>query len=232
MEESDLIDSYLKGELDADAIVAIELRINSDPSFKAKVELRKMLINAIHSAYHDELKGKLKELDRKIDGKSNHIITRYMIAASLALVLVTSFGIYMYINNSKAKFEKYDVYEVGIPNTMSTSGDLAFSVAMNHFKSSQYLEALKSFDGLPQSDTVLYYSGVSAYRIGYFNKAMKYFQTIEEGSEYFTKANYRLGLTYWKENQIDLAIPVLMKVTQDTTSEYSINAQEILTKEF
>lgn len=232
MEESDLIDSYLKGELDADSIVAIELRINSDPSFKAKVELRKMLINAIHLAYHDELKGKLKELDRKIDRKSNQIITRYMIAASLALVLVASIGIYIYVNNSKSKFSKYDIYENGIPNTMGSSDDLEFTSAMNYFKAGQYPEALKLFEGIAQSDTVIYYSGVSAYRIGYLDKAIQYFKKIEEGSEYFTKANYRLGLTYWKENQIDLAIPVLMKVTQDTSSEYGENAKKILFKEF
>jgi tetratricopeptide (TPR) repeat protein len=232
MEESDMIDSYLKGERNEESLAAIELKINSDPSFKAKVELRKKVIKAIHLAYEHELKVKLKELDRSMDEKANYFKTRYMIAASLALVLVTSFGIYIYLNNSKAKFEKYDIYEVGIPNTMGASEDRAFDVGMNHFKSSQYSEALRSFEGLNQSDTVLYYSGVAAYRIGSLDKAMQYFQKIEEGSEYFTKANYRIGLAYWKENQINLAIPVLLKVTQDTSSEYGTNAKIILTKEF
>jgi tetratricopeptide (TPR) repeat protein len=232
MEESDLIDSYLKGELDGEIITAIESKIALDHSFKVEVELRKRLMTAIHSAYQDELKGKLKELDRKIDGKSKQIKVRYMIAASLAFVMVTVLGVYLYQTNSKSKFEKYDVYENGIPNTMGTSNDLTFTVAMNYFKSSQYPEALKLFQGMVQSDTVLYYSGVSAYRIGNLDRAIHCFQSIEEGSEYFTKAAYRLGLTYWKENQIDLAIPVLIKVTQDTSNEYGKNAKDILSKEF
>ncbi len=232
MRESDLIDRYLKGELDGETITAIESKIDSNPSFKAKVELRRLLIRSIHLAYEDELKDKLKDLDRKIDRNSNPIKISYMVAASLAFVMVTALGVYLYQANNKSKFEKYDVYENGIPNTMGTSNDLTFTVAMNYFKSKEYPEALKLFQGIIQSDTVLYYSGVSAYRIGNLDRAIHCFQSIEEGSEYFTKAAYRLGLTYWKENQIDLAIPVLIKVTQDTSSEYGTNAKLILTKEF
>jgi hypothetical protein len=232
MEESEMIDSYLKGELEGEVMAAIESRINSDPSFRAKVELRRRLIDSIHSAYQDELKGKLKDLDRKIDRRAKLINTRYMIAASLAFIMVAVLGVYLYRNNSKYKFDKYDIFENGIPNTMGASDNSTFTTAMNYFKATQYSEALQLFEGITQTDTVNYYSGVSAYRIGNLNRAVQYFQRIEEGSEYFTKANYRLGLTYWKENHIDLAIPVLMKVTQDTSSEYSKNAKQILSKEF
>ncbi|MBS1542040.1 MAG: tetratricopeptide repeat protein [Bacteroidetes bacterium] len=232
MEESDRIDSYLRGELDQESLTEFESRMASEPSFRAKVELRRLLIQSIHSAYEDNLRSKLKEFDQKMDRVTKRIKTRYMIAASLALMVATVFGVYLYQYGNKAKFEKYDVYENGIPNTMGSSDDTKFAEAMNHFKVSQYSDALGLFERISQSDTVLYYSGVSAYRTGDLSKAIRCFQSIEQGSEYYRKANYRLGLTYWRNNQIDLAIPVLMKASQDTANDYSENAKEILSKEF
>lgn len=233
MEESELVDSYLKGNLGEDDMIALETRILNDPAFKNKVELRKLLIESIHSAYHDELKVKLKDLDRKIDKNYSVIKIRYMIAASIAFLLTTSFGIWTYLNHqSKVKFEKYDLYENGIPNVMGASDDLTLVDAMNYFKASDYLKALQYFEAISPSDTIAYYSGISAFRLGDNEKAIKYFQSIQQGSEYFTKANYRLGLALWKDSRVDQAIPVLMKAAQDSSSEYGANAKVILTEEF
>lgn len=226
MEESELIDGYVKGELDGKSLDSVEARMITDPSFKSNVALRKLLIDSIHAAYGDELKEKLKDLDWKMDRKK--IKSRYMIAASLAFVVVVSLGTYLFLNNKIFKFDSYDIYENGIPNQMGVVDNHQLTDVMNAFKSRDYSEALQLFTSMAQTDTVLYYSGISAYRIGDLNKAVSCFKNIEQGSVYYVRANYRLGLALWRQNKIDQAIPVLMNVTKDSSSEYSIKARKLL----
>ena len=233
MEESELIDKFLKDELNQESLVLVTDRMNSDKAFKAKTELRKIIIQSIHLAYEDKLRVQLKDLNRRMDRKQIFIRRPFMIAAILIFLATISIGVWFYFNRIESKIAKYDLYESGIPNKMGEESNARFVEAMNLLKSKDYAKALKEFEELKdkKSDTIFYFLGVCAFKVGNTDEAINYFKQVDRNSKYYAKATYRLGIAYWKSNQIDLAIPFFMQVTQDST-EYGANARKILTEEF
>ncbi len=237
MEESELIDNYLQGRLSKDELELIKAKLATDDVFKRKVILRRAVIAGINEAYADELKEKLRAHDRSLEAKKFTVQFSWKMVAVFAGLLVIALTVLVGKYYFKTKsFEKYDIAEIGIPNPMGEHDDLPLSNAMNQFKSGDYRIALQSFNDLlyvkPNNDTLFYYAGVSAYRSGEVKESIEYFKKIAQGSEYYTRANYRIGLSLWKNEQIDLAIPSFIKATQDSTNEYGIKAKMILTTEF
>ena len=232
MEESELIDSYLKGELNEESLMLFESRLQRDSSFKGKVELRRLIIDSINIAYQEELKDKLKAFDKTINKKSRQLFSPMAMAASIVFFMVTVTGIYLFLNRSTSRLNSYDLYDSGIPNQMGASENIELSNAMNFFKAREYAEALEGFNKLNPTDTVLYYAGICSFRLGQPDKAIKLFKEIDKESEYFLKAKYRMGLSLWNKNETDKALPIFIELASDTTNEYGKNAKKILIEGF
>jgi tetratricopeptide (TPR) repeat protein len=240
MEESELIDRYLRRELNEMELQEFEARLAIDAELRKAVELRRLIIGVISSSYEDELKMKLRLVDSKITSKKQ--IKFYTMAiATLVIILSLGIGLFVSKRSKDSKIAKYDIPEIGLPNLMGKSEisesnslyRLMLNEGMNYFKKEDYKRASKTFDELyanVKNDTVAYYAGISHFRDGSNEKAIFYFERIAKDidSPYKTRAEYRLGLSYWKAGNLKKAIEHLSNVKKDSVSDYSNYSKQIL----
>ncbi|MBS1487350.1 MAG: tetratricopeptide repeat protein [Bacteroidetes bacterium] len=239
MEESELIDNYLQGKLTEEAANSVEARLADDKEFRKKIILRKAIISGISEAYTEELKEKLIAHDRSLETKKSTIQFSWKMAAIFTGLLVVALALLInkYYFKSRS-LQKYDLAEIGIPNTMGLHGNIPFADAMNEFKSADYNNALLHFQKLLQAkspnDTVLYYIGVSAFRLNEQTTAIKAFSEIISGKSltYYAKAEYRLGLCYLAKGDKQRAFVIFSTIAQTPGHSYKEQALKILSEQF
>lgn len=240
MEESELIDYYLQGRLPSEEINFVENKVTNDKEFKAKVILRKAIIAGISEAYSEELKEKLTEFDRSLETKKLPFRFSWKTAAMLAgfLVMFTALIFKFSLSTSNQSLEKYDLTEIGIPNLMGSASQLQFAEAMNDFKSENYKAALNKFQSLlkskPDNDTLLYFTGVSAYRTRQYSLAINSFNvlTINSKSEYSQISEYRLALCYLSNGEKQTSRELFLKVSKNKKHKFRSDAMRILNEHF
>lgn len=200
MEESELIDQFLKNELTAKEAEAVNIRIQYDAEFQKKIALRKLVMAGISEAYAEELKIKLKKVDRSLE-KKNRFQFSWKIAAVFAGVVLV--GSVLFFLNQKPNPYDFDLVEIGIPNTMGRTQNIVFLNAMNDFKKGEYISSGEVFSALqrkqPKNDTLLYFSGLCDFRTKQTRSAIVKFNSMMPSSEYYDKARYHLALCYWIE---------------------------------
>lgn len=238
MEESELIDKYLQGKLTGDEFDFVENRIVNDKEFKRKMILRKAIVAGISEAYSEELKAKLVEFDRSLESKKSPLRFSWKVAAVLVGLLTVTTVLIMKLSLSNQSLEKYDLTEIGIPNMMGSDSELQLAEAMNNFKSENYQSALIKFQSIlkskPESDTLLYFIGVSAYRTSQFPTAINSFTMVinQRSPEYMDIAEYRLALAYLSNGGEREAKEILLAISKNHKHRYKSNALMLLNEQF
>lgn len=107
---TDIIDQYLRNELEGEELEEVEERLASDPQFRSEVEAQKAVLNSLRilgrESLRDQFKGFHRELDLGEETSARETRVRrlwtknryYAIAASVALAIVS--GIILYTNRA------------------------------------------------------------------------------------------------------------------------------------
>lgn len=215
MEESELIDRYLKGELDQEKSERFINRLASDTELQQKVALRKFVIAGIAAAYAEELKSKLADVDRTMENKNRFLFSWKMTAAFAAIVITASV---LYFIIQKPDPYEFDLVEAGLPNEMGSASKIALNNAMSIFKAGDYEASGKAFHELlihsPNNDTLLYFSGLCNFRNKHPESAIEKWKGIETESVYYSKAVYRMGIAHWALGDLNTANELLQQAKQ------------------
>jgi len=213
MEESDIIDQYLRGELDNEQSQSFSKQLHSNSDLQKKVALRKLVIVGISQAYAEELKTKLADFDRSLEDKKRFQFSWKMAAAFAAMVVTVSI---VYFSIQKPNPYDFDMVEIGLPNVMGVTDDIALNNAMSIFKAEDYVVSGKGFNDLltnnPKNDTLLYFSGLCDFRTKQAGKAIMKWNEIDAQSIFFEKAQYRLAIAYWTEKNKVKAIELIQQM--------------------
>jgi|APTNR8051073442_1049403.scaffolds.fasta_scaffold02409_5 tetratricopeptide (TPR) repeat protein len=227
MSKDELIDDYLKGHLSVEQNAEFEERMKEDNVFKKQIVLRKLIIEGIHEAYTEELKGKLIAHDLKL-AEINRFSLNWRIAASVAFLVLC--GIVTYTTFFKAEPDDFDIYEPGLPNAMGHSAQVQFNNAMSKFKAGDFKSAGIDFEILlfqnMSNDTLLYFSALCDFRIKNTDMAANKFERIESDSEFYDKALYRLAMAHWTKGRNKDA-RVLLEEVIATTKDQALKEEAV-----
>lgn len=229
MEESELIDKFLRGELDAEQSENFTKLIQAGNELRRKVTLRKLVIEGISLAYAEKLKQDLVEFDKSLDGKKRFQFSWKM--AAVFAFLITASSIAYFVTRPTDPYN-FDIAEPGIPNSMGTANDIEFINAMNEFKAGDYVSSGQVFKNLLDTDhandTLLYFSGLCDLRNREVKPAIEKFQQIKVQSAFSIKATYRLAIAYWADGDTKKAIELLEKIKSDKNNPFSKQAGKAL----
>lgn len=229
MEESEIIDKYLRGELDAEQMESFSKSLQSDITLQRKVSLRKLIIAGINQSYAEELKSKLVDFDRSLESKNRFQFSWRMAAVFVILIMA---GSALYISTQKPKPLDFDIVEPGLPNAMGTGDNIELSNAMNIFKAGDYDAASLVFEKLltnnPKNDTLLYFAGLCDFRNTEINTAIQKWNQVGSESVFFAKAEYRLAIAYWSIGDEKRAIELLRKIKSDDNASLQRDVERAL----
>ncbi len=213
MEESDIIDQYLRGELDAPQSEHFLSRLNADPVLQKQVALRKLVLAGISEAYTEDLKTKLVAFDRSMESKKRFQFS-WRMAAVFVLLMVG--GFVLRLSTQKTDPLNFVLNEPGLPNTMGISKSVTFNNAMSAFKQGDFVTAGREFDKLlmsnSQNDTLLYFSGFCDFRNAEESIAIQKWSGITAPSVFYAKAQYQTSIAYWMQGDKEKAKELLLNV--------------------
>ncbi len=220
VQDLELIDRYLSGEMDARDKRAFETRLQSEPVLKRKVEEMQWLLEGVAMG---TLKGRLREFHDSLpqaESADPHTADtmqiswmRYAVAASLAIVAGVT--IWWFADQSSIEQELFAQYfepDPGLVTAMSQQSNYQFYEGMVAYKRGHYDEAIATWDVIlemqPHNDTLNYYLGVSYLAQGDQQKAIPYLRksTKVPASVFMDESYHYLGLAALKNNDRSGAI--------------------------
>lgn len=229
MEESEIIDKYLRGELDTEQLESFSKSLELDITLQKKVTLRKLIIAGISQSYTEELKSKLADFDRSLENKKRFEFSWKM--AAVFSVLVISASIFYLLIQKPSPYD-YDIVELGLPNSMGANDNIDLNNAMNIFKTGDYAPSSQAFEKLlannPKNDTLLYFSGLCDFRNKNSKIAIRKWNQIESESIFFAKTEYRLAIAYWSIGDEKKAIELLQRIKSQESISLNEEAQKAL----
>ncbi len=237
MEETDIIDNYIWGSLKGDELLKFEATLKTDPSLQLLVRIRKAIISGIEESYIEELKRKLIAYEHQLEKTKPAIGKNFIKLAALAVILVgIGIGTYYAIHNYfTTKYARFDIPEIGLPNNMSADrNDIQFENAMTEFKLKNYLPAYKQFSSIlkrqPLNDTLLYFTGISAYRSGNYEEGIHFFEKVvlNKVSVYKEISEYRIGICLLEKGDKINAKVVFSLIALNPKHQYSSQARNVL----
>jgi TolA-binding protein len=224
----DLFEVYRNNELGESELKDFEARLSYDSDFRNAFEEYQRVEDGIRNHFRNELKSKLQELDKAMDEtpKKHSIVRLIAWTSSVAAAIVIGVFIFQHFvkPNHIELAQNYWPHEEGLPVKMSTKGK--YDAAMNAFKLEEWDKANVLLQEI-ESDTANYFLGMVFYEKSDLNAAQQQFLLIDEFSNYYEIAQFRLALTYLKNNQIELATKILNHLIEKN-SPYKNDANSIL----
>lgn len=240
MNEKDynLIEDFLTGELDAEAIKAFRERLSNDPQFKEVYEVRKSMDIFLKGKKGKEaLKQQLSALNKKHADEGTTLkksrtipLSRrawLMTAAAVALLIIIV-GIIKLLP-PQSLYEQYaDIPEMRLTQMGAGSTLDQAETAFNKENYSEAYEFLKlHLEESPENVHAQYYLGLAAIESGQFSEAIEVFSNLDEGtSSYQSLAKWWLAMTYLKMEDHEKCINVLSQIPE--SSEYYKDSQALI----
>jgi len=237
------IERYICDEMSIGERFEFEETLKDDPEFAADFNLNKKVNNALEIM---ALEMKLNEIyEETFSGKKfKKIIFRpelvkWVVAASVALLLVSSGAVYFFTNNKVTGDSLYSNYY----ETFQDSPDHYFlknsslAEAKKRYQEKNYGDALILLGNLPDSITIedekILYSGLTYMELGRFEDAIGRFELMQTGDNYYSffqpNAKWYLALCYLKTGNYSKAKKVLESIVNDKGYNYK-EAGKILKK--
>jgi len=237
-----LFDSYYKDMLPAQERTEFEKRLETDSELKKEFDNYSVLVDGISMYERERIKNILKSSSTAADGRAKHIEQHsrismrriyYAAAATLLLLMIPGYFVYQNMTFNKRMYNEFYVKDSGVPVVMGSTNNSAFNSAMIEYKDANYKTALALFNQLRTNDnyndTLNFYSGLCYLETDNPEKAADLFKKVTESeSNYFYyPANYYLGLTYVRLDQISNAIGPL-KTVSGSSHYLNAKAKELL----
>lgn len=224
MEESDIIDRYLRSQMTPAERSDFEQRILSDDVTRRQVAVRRLIVTAIEESYCAHLKGKLREADASLRKRTINSF-QYILGIAAALTAIGIVAAVYLTYSDKASPHDFDFFEAGFPNTMDDRdpSEKHLGEAMNYFKQKNYVAAdsilTKFLAQHPANDTALYHAGVSRFRLNNSAGSLERLSRIAPESQFYFQAQHRRGLAFWLMGEEDQAIQCFQDLLSTHASE-------------
>lgn len=221
-EELERIEQYILGQMSTQEKVDFEKDLELSEEKKQNYLMVKSLISGIEEgAFREQLDMIHHEMDDKPEKEV--IIKRiypnwWAIAAAIALAIAAVVWVFFPQQTSHQNlFAQYYQEDPGLITAMSSESQYDFDRAMVDYKSGNYREAIRRWEGLsgqkPDNDTLSYFLGSAHLALAETDLAINYFEKVRSmPTGRFTDDNFwYLALAYLKEGRLEEAKASLEK---------------------
>ena len=210
----ELIERYLNHELEGQALIDFEKKLENDQDFRDEVNFVKNISTGVERAV---LKEKMESFHSEMQSEtpiiklqSRHIFLKIAVAASLLIGFALMF--YYYQTDPYEKlYEAYYSPDPGLPTVMSSTSEYDFYDAMVDYKRENYDLAINKWSALqansPTNDTLNYFLGMAWMASNKVEKALPYLEEVTKNnaSVFHEDARFYTALYHIKNNNLELA---------------------------
>lgn len=220
-EELDLIDRYLKDDLEGAELSSFKDRLINDGDWEKKVhEVQLLSLGIQESLLRDKLDAFHKNISKPtmtaVSGTSN--LKRWLVAASIIAIAVLA-GLFLFEKPKHEKlFSSYFSQDPGLPVVMGTEEkNYTLYDGMIDYKEGNEDIAIKKWksigDKTGYTDTLHYYIGVAYLNEASYTDALQYLDKVAaEQSVYTEKAKWYKALVYVKIEDTEAAKTLLQEL--------------------
>lgn len=228
----ELIDAYLKGQLEGDELHKVERLIDEDPLFREELQFRQQAAKAFARNEYERLKSRLKGLTDEeqspttpMSGRGVRLTWWY---AAASILLVGSIGLFNLFNSSvRTPSELYSIHFAPYPNIVmpiirEATDEDSLTRAYATYEQGNYEKAYKLFgqlvsDGNADAETV-FFQALSAMELNRFNEAITLLTTYLDspGTKLIRQAQWYLSLAHIKIGEIESAINILEQLSESS----------------
>ena len=209
MDSLDYIDSYFKGQLNAEEVREFELRIEQDPVFAQDVAFYVSASGMLQEEAQSATRERFSELEAMQPVKMKQTLVRKMVywMAAAAISIGFIFRMFFMQTSTFKMAEKFIAAEMTIDTaiTMGPSLDDSMLMAKNYFFTQKYTDALKVYDALmisyPGNYELIINAGISALKAGNTEVAIGYFKKYEEINLFADNGKFYYAVALMKRNQ-------------------------------
>lgn len=235
MESERLIAKYFQNQLSAEEKIQFEQLMNSNSEFKEQVLFEEKVKKSIFKQEHSKLKKQLELVEEGMKTK-NHNFRRYLIAASIVILISVGF---LWKFNSPTPEKLFESNYTIASNTTypitrnSESKDL-LSQAFIAYESNVFNDAevlfTEAFAKTGNSE-LLFYKGVCNIELGLENKAIEIFLNhISFNDRLAGKSKWYLALCYLKTNNVEDSKKILKEISLSSDNYNFEKATKIYSK--
>jgi tetratricopeptide (TPR) repeat protein len=237
-EDIELIEAYLGGRLNGQALAAFQKRRQDDPEFDREVTDYTQIINQIRTSHETDFLNKLKRWDTEIENRQQVKViplrTIYSIAASVLLLALA--GVYVFWNSQADHEELFQEYFQPYENVISErSGKNDHrQKGMELYDQKKYDEAIIQLKlaAIEDSDnpSLKCYIGIAYLAGGHAQEAKTNFEAmaLDDQSLFNEVAEWNLALTYLKLDNEALLKKTLAEIVQQKDHLYFEKAADLL----
>ena len=235
----DLIDKFLRNRLSEGEFTAFNERMK-EKEFAEELAFKQDVKIGAKRIGRASLKADLQQLEKNRRPKKEAktvSLKPWLLAAASILLLVMAF--FLFNSQQVSSAELYAEYYAPYPNVITepiVKGEPAkdkLSKALQQYELKNYEEAIKLFDELPDSDSLLFYHAITSMELNDFALAASIFKKVLtfKKSSFKTPSLYYLGLCALQINNVKTAQDYFTKVSQmNDNPKLAKQAEEILRK--
>ena len=238
-EDIELIEAYLRGTLDDQALAAFQRRRHDDPEFDREVIDYSQIINQIRTTHEKDFINKLKHWDSEIENRQEAKViplrTIFSIAASVLLLAV--FGVYLFRNSQRDHEQLFQEYFQPYENVVSERSGKNDSQqkGMELYDQKKYDDAIVHLKLAaiedPDNPSLKCYLGISYLAGGHLQEARTTLEAMvhdDDQSLFKEVAEWNLAMTYLKLDNNSSLKKALEAIIQQKDHLYREQAEELL----
>jgi len=236
----DLIEAYLRGTLDEQALAAFQKRREDDPEFAREVIDYSQIINQIRSTHEQDFLNKLRHWDGEIENRQEVKVIPFrrifLIAASVLLLAIA--GLYVFRNSQSDHEQLFQEYFQPYENVISERSGKNDSQrkGMELYDQKKYEEAIVQLKlaALEDSDnpSLKCYLGIAYLAAGHAQEAKTTFDAVVKNDHSLFKevAEWNLAMTYLKLDDEGSLKKTLDGIIRQSDHQYNEQAKDLLKK--
>lgn len=216
----ELIEQYLTGELEGDALRDFEAQLEQDPDLAKAVEEQQLTHKVVDIYAQIKTKEQVKSLhDRVRQERRKQRALVIPLAATIALLIAV--GLWLFSGGDTPTTDQLVVSNFELyPNRITTMGDTdsILAVAMEAYEEKDFETALRVFsempNDLPQAELIHLYGGVSYLGLHEPDNALLVLGRIKADSPYREAARWYEALAYLEKQETEKARAILEQIVQ------------------
>lgn len=232
MENFELLEKYILGDLSAEEVKSVEARLEQDADLREEYsELKDLIVSIESKGLEESLRGRRISEETSSTGKEIRMYGKkksnfrvYVIAAAIAALLIGGWWIYDLQSERYSPLAEAFYTDPGLPTKMSAATDhYSFYDGMIDYKMGDYSEALEKWSAITTGigqDTIRYYQAMAFLNLTRYSDAMALLKEIPESSDLYEKTEWRTLEIYIREENYEEAKAFLQELPPDIHPAY------------
>lgn len=232
------VNAFLEGKMNEEERVRFEKNLTTDALFAREFQLKKALLGGMEDYFSNQLKKRLQQEEKPITGNSRRLkIYRIAaIAASIVLILFSTFQIWFSVTSHEAIFaEFYQPYPNVVDGTERQMSEETLS-PFQIYENKDYEKAITTFKNelaLDPEDVALnFYMALSHLAMGNAGEAIPFLEKNQSGpkeDELLEANEWFLALAYLKAGHRENAMNLFSEIS-GSSSSYQESAKKVMEK--